>query len=265
VLAAQRQSRILEEVNLAGGVRVSDLARLLGVSDMTVRRDLEALAARGLLDKVHGGATARSGGSTDEPGFRAKFARERAAKEAIAERAAELVVPGTAIAVSAGTTTAALARHLTDVADLTVVTNSIPVADELHENGRRDLTLVLTGGMRTPSDALVGPVAVQALSGLHVDLLFLGVHGMSEPAGLTTPNLMESETNRAMIDAARMLVVVADATKWDIVGLSRMARLDEATVLVTDERLPPEARRVLEERVGEIICVGVPDSELDDS
>jgi DeoR/GlpR family transcriptional regulator of sugar metabolism len=259
VLAAQRQARILEQVNAAGGVRVTELARLLGVSDMTVRRDLEALAARGLLDKVHGGATAREG-STDEPGFTAKYERERAAKEAVAERAAELVLPGTAIAVSAGTTTAAMARHLTTVAELTVVTNSIRVADELHENGRRDQTVVLTGGMRTPSDALVGPVAVQALRGLHVDLVFLGVHGMDERAGFTTPNIMEAETNRSMIEAGRTLVVVTDATKWGVVGLSQIARLDEATVVVSDARLEPDARRVLEERAGELLLVDVADA-----
>jgi DeoR/GlpR family transcriptional regulator of sugar metabolism len=150
---------------------------------MTVRRDLEALAARGLLDKVHGGATARPDGSTDEPGFTAKSMQERPAKEAVARRAVELVQPGTAVAVSAGTTTAALARHLAVVPDLTVVTNSVPVADELYENGRRDQTVILTGGIRTPSDALVGPVALQALRGLHVDLVFLGVHGMDAPRG----------------------------------------------------------------------------------
>jgi len=255
VLAAQRQTRILDEVNRAGGVRVTDLARLLGVSDMTVRRDLESLAARGLLDKVHGGATARVEGSTDEPGFAAKSVRERPAKEAIAARAAELVEPGTAIAVSAGTTTAGLARHLATVPALTVVTNSVRVADELYEDGRADQTVILIGGVRTPSDALVGPVAVQALRGLHVDVVFLGVHGMDALAGLTTPNLLESETNRALIDAARTLVVVADASKWGVVGLSRMAALDEAHVVVCDERLPPGAREAIEDKGTELLLV----------
>src|SRR3954470_12497802 len=98
-----------------GGVRVSQLVQEFGVSDMTIRRDLEALAERGLVDKVHGGATLAGPGSTEEPGFDAKSARQRAEKAAIAGCASTLVEPGTAVALSAGTTTAALAARLVDV------------------------------------------------------------------------------------------------------------------------------------------------------
>ena len=97
-----------------------------------------------------------------------------------------------AVALSAGTTTAALATLLGDVPGLTVVTNSIPVADALYQNPRVDQTVVLTGGMRTPSDALTGPVAEAAIRTLNVDLLFLGVHGISPRTGFTTPNLLEA-------------------------------------------------------------------------
>src|SRR5689334_10589180 len=134
MLAAQRQKLIMEEVGRTGGVRVSLLTRMLGVSDMTIRRDLEALARRGMVQKVHGGATAGQG-SSDEPGFEAKISRERAAKEAIGAAAARLVRPGTAIAVSAGTTTHALAAHLAPIPDLTVVTNSLWVAEVLYARG----------------------------------------------------------------------------------------------------------------------------------
>src|SRR5690606_33235204 len=157
MLAPQRQAAILERVRTDGAVRVSDLVAELGVSDMTMRRDLEVLADRGLVSKVHGGATAVQPGSTDEPEFAAKAIRQRAEKRAIAAAAAQLVKPGTAVALSAGTTTAELARRLTEVPELTVVTNSIPVADVFDKAGRTDQTVVLTGGVRTPSDALVGP------------------------------------------------------------------------------------------------------------
>ncbi|MDG4763807.1 DeoR/GlpR family DNA-binding transcription regulator [Solwaraspora sp. WMMD406] len=247
MLAPQRQSAILDRVRATGGVRVSDLAVEFGVSDMTIRRDLDALADRGLLAKVHGGATLLDSGSTDEPGFAAKSARQRAEKEAIAARAATLVTPGMAVALSAGTTTVELARRLVDVAGLTVVTNSVPAADVFYRGGRGDQTVILTGGVRTPSDALVGPAAVAAIRTLHVDLLFLGVHGMSERAGYTTPNLMESDTNRALISAAARLVVLADHTKWGTVGISSMAELSEAQVVVTDAGLPASARTVLAE------------------
>ena len=261
MLAQQRQSAILDRVRQHGGVRVSDLVREFGVSDMTVRRDLEALAERGLVAKVHGGATSLEPRSTDEPGFAAKSTRQLAEKEAIARSAAELVQPGAAIALSAGTTTAALAQQLTEVPGLTVVTNSIPVADVFHRAGRSDQTVILTGGVRTPSDALVGPVAVAAIRSLNTDLLFMGVHGISERSGFTTPNLMESDTDRALIDAAHRMVVVADHTKWQTVGISTIARLDEADVLISDEGLPEEAREALTAHVGELSVAPVAAAE----
>lgn len=257
MLAPQRQELILEEIRAHGGVRVSDLTDRLGVSDMTIRRDLDALAAKGLLLKVHGGATAVPDHATDEPGFEAKLSRQQAEKEAISQAAAGLVQPGTAIGVSAGTTTWTLARHLRQVPNLTVVTNSIRVADVLHQAGRADQTVVLTGGIRTPSDALVGPIAVATLRSLHLDLVLMGVHGMELGSGFTTPNLMEAETNRALVEAARRLVVVADHTKWGVVGLSTIARLDEAGAVVTDEGLPLAAREVLDEHVGEVVVAEV--------
>ncbi len=136
MLARQRQERILEALRASGGVRVSDLTEKLQVSYMTIRRDLDALAERGLVDKVHGGATIATQRSADEPGFEAKSLREQPEKEAIAVAAAQLVKPGTAIAVTAGTTTWALARYLRDIPNLTVVTNSIPVAQIMRHSGR---------------------------------------------------------------------------------------------------------------------------------
>ena len=160
MLAGQRQLLILEEVRRRGAVRVAELTELLAVSDMTIRRDLDVLAAAGRLDKVHGGATATGRPSTHEPGFEAKSHRQLDEKDAIGRAAAELVEPGQAIGLTAGTTTWRLAHHLLDIPDLTVVTNSIQAANVLHRERRPDLTVILTGGVRTPSDALVGPVAV---------------------------------------------------------------------------------------------------------
>lgn len=255
MLARHRQQTILELVQRDGSVRVGDLVREFEVSDMTIRRDLEALAARGLVAKVHGGATVLGPGPTEEPGFAAKSMRQRSEKDAIAGTAAELVRPGTAVALSAGTTTHALAAHLVDVPELTVVTNSIPVADVFYRSGRPDQTVVVTGGIRTPSDALVGPAAVTTIRGLNVDLLFLGVHGMSPTAGFTTPNMMEAETNQAMVAAARQLVVLADHTKWETTGISTVAPLGDADILITDTGLPPGGQQVLEAEVGELILV----------
>jgi len=247
-----RQTVIVEEINRAGAVRVSELTRQLGVSEMTVRRDLDALARQGLVAKVHGGAISLDHGSTVEPGFELKLGREQSEKEAIASSAAHLVQPGSAVALTAGTTTWTVALRLTEVPDLTVVTNSIRIAQVMYEHERPDRTLVLTGGVRTPSDALVGPVALSAIRALHVDLVIMGVHGIDLRAGLTTPNLLECETNRAFVESAKRFVVVADHTKWGVVGLSEIAPLSAIDVLVTDDRIDSTARELLEEQIEEI-------------
>ncbi|MFF6981954.1 DeoR/GlpR family DNA-binding transcription regulator [Streptomyces sp. NPDC008343] len=268
LLAEQRRALILDEVRRRGGVRVNELTRKLGVSDMTVRRDLDALARQGVLEKVHGGAVPVVEASTHEPGFEAKSGLELTAKEDIARSAAELVAPGTAIALSGGTTTYALAHQLVDVPDLTVVTNSVRVADVFHAAQRTSgprqgaATVVLTGGVRTPSDSLVGPVADQAIAALHFDMLFLGVHGISVEAGLSTPNLAEAETNRRLVQSARRVVVIADHTKWGVVGLSSFAALEQIDTLVTDSGLESEARSEIAEHL-RLVVAGEPDEDAD--
>lgn len=254
LLAHQRRALILEEVRRRGGVRVNELTRTLNVSDMTVRRDLDVLAREGRLRKVHGGAVPGGEPSSHEPGFEAKSEWETAAKKAIARAAAALVTPGSAIALSAGTTTHALAGALTEIADLTVVTNSVRSA-EVFEDARRagsTTTVILTGGIRTPSDALVGPIADQSIRSLHVDLLFLGCHGLGAATGLTTPNLAEAETNRAFLRSSRRTALLADHTKWSAVGLTTFATLDDIDVLVTDS-LPKDEAAAVTERVGEVL------------
>lgn len=263
VLARQRHAYILDRVRADGGVRVADLVRELAVSDMTIRRDLELLHEQGLLEKVHGGATTVPTSALFEPGFSAKVTLQQEAKEAIADVAAALVSPGQAIAISAGTTTYAVAQRLLDVPRLTVVTNSVPVADVLYHGGRADQTVILTGGVRTPSDALAGPFAVAALRTVNVDLVLMGVHGMDPRAGFTTPNMLEAETDRALVEAGRRLVVVADHTKWGVIGVSTIARFAQADLLISDAGLSEEARAVLAEHIQELHIAG--ESRRDDN
>lgn len=253
VLAQLRRQQILERLQATGGVRLSELSDTLGVSEMTIRRDLDLLEREGLIERVHGGAVLAQRGS-EEPGFEKKALREQREKLAIAQRAAELVKPGSAIAVSAGTTTWALARALVHCPAITVVTNSMNVWHELQRARTGGTTVILTGGeFRTPSDALVGPTADAAIRSLYFDVLFLGVHGIDPVAGLTTPNISEAETNRVFISRCRRIVVLADHTKWRTTGLCTMAPLADVHTLVTDDGLPEDARRVIESQIGELI------------
>jgi DeoR/GlpR family transcriptional regulator of sugar metabolism len=263
VLATQRQHLILQELDAEGAVRVAELAALLRVSEMTVRRDIDALDAEGLLLRVHGGATRPAAFGAVEPGFGAKSAREADAKRAIAAEALRLLRPGMTLLVSGGTTTHELARLLPRDLGLTVATNSLMVAGVLAAFGEGGINAlggirtVVLGGQRTPSEALVGPVTVHALDSLHADLCFMGVHGFDPKAGITSPNLLESEVNAAMIAASDKLAVLADATKYGTVALAGIAPLSAVGVLITDDRWGTgpaghDAEQLLRQSVGEL-------------
>jgi len=246
MLARQRQERILEAVRAHGGAKVSDLVGLLNVSEMTVRRDIATLAGRGLVARVHGGATALDGRSADEPGFLAKSAMALREKAAIARVAADLVSPGDSVALSAGTTTWQIAEALKrDRGSLTFITNSTNIALTLQENGWEHI--VLSGGMfRTPSDALVGTFADRTLKTHNADVVFLRVHGIHPDAGLTTPNVAEAETDGCLVEAAQRVVVVADHSKLGVVALAKIAPLSRVDVFVTDEGADAETLREIE-------------------
>lgn len=252
MLPDRRRREILDRVRAAGAVRVAELVADLGVSDMTVRRDLNRLAQEGELQKVHGGAKLPTGSSAAEPGFTHKSDLQLPEKAAIAAAAETLVEPGMSVSLNSGTTTYALARRLRGTADITVVTNSPRIADVLQDAPATGQTVVLLGGVRTPSDALVGPLATAALRTLHVDLCFLGVHGISERHGLTTPNMMEAEINRLFLERCNRSVVLADSTKWDLAGLYRIADLDEIDTVVTDDGLEATARDILNQHVPDL-------------
>ena len=249
MLATQRRHRILQELQASGTVRVADLAGVLGVSEMTVRRDIDSLDAEGQLRRVHGGATRTGAFSAIEPEFGSKSAQESDAKRAIAAEALSLLRPDMTLFISGGTTTYEFARLLPRDLGLTVATNSIMVANalvpapsEARGAGGGIRTLVL-GGQRTPSEALVGPVTMHAMENLHADLCFMGVHGIDPEAGITSPNLLEAEVNAAMIAASEALVVLADATKYGVVGLAGIAPLASIGTLITDSGIYRPRRR----------------------
>ena len=255
MLARQRHDLIVDHVRRTGSVRVRDLASELDVSEMTVRRDLDVLAGQRLIEKVHGGATRIGDMSSFEPGFDAKQQRQRVEKDLIARRALDFVQPNSAIGLTAGTTTFTFARHLHGIANLTVVTNAPAIAQTLYHAVDPVASVVLTGGVRTPSDALVGPLATTALSSLHIDVLFMGVHGMDTGLGYSTPNLAEAEVNRAFIKSARRVVVLADHTKWGLRGLAQIAALDRADVVISDVGLPSAAQHTLDSMGIDVVLV----------
>lgn len=256
MLAAERRRAILASLESGGAVRVADLAAELSVSEMTVRRDLDALHAQELLRKVHGGAVSRQLRG-DEPKASEKARQHRTEKAAIGRAAAPLVEDGMTIAIGAGSTTTELAKALrggTGAREVTVITNSLSVFAALTD-AEGGPVAYLSGGARTPSDALVGPIADTAIASFRVDATFLGVHGFDEQAGLTSPNVAEAQTNRTLIEISARLVVLADHTKYGEIGTNVFARLDQVDTLLVDDGLVEAGRSALRQRVGDLVIV----------
>ncbi|GAA1193758.1 DeoR/GlpR family DNA-binding transcription regulator [Prauserella alba] len=236
--AQERQRKIAERARAEGRADVAELAADFDVTTETVRRDLTVLERQGLLRRVHGGAipVERLG---FEPGLADRDAVLTSEKERIAKAAlAELPNEGS-ILLDAGTTTARLAEILPNDRELTVVTNAVPLVASLAV--RPQLTVLLLGGkVRGRTMAAVEDWTLRALADTYVDVAFLGTNGMSAERGLTTPDTGEAAVKRAMIQAARRVVVLADHTKAGNDCLARFGDLSEADVIVTDSGLDPE-------------------------
>ncbi|MFL6042129.1 MAG: DeoR/GlpR family DNA-binding transcription regulator [Gaiellales bacterium] len=226
-----RLSRIVEQISTNGSVGVGDLAETLGVSAATVRRDLQLLEEQRLLARTHGGAVAH--GVLYELPLRYRSARRQEDKARIAKAAAQRVADGSAIGMTGGTTTTEVARALSDRRQLTVVTNSLNIASELAV--RPNLKLVVTGGVaRAESYELVGPLAEAALASFNLDVVLVGVDGISVAAGLTTHHDVEAHTNRALIARARRVVVVTDSSKIGQVAFARICDLESVDEVISD-------------------------------
>jgi DeoR family transcriptional regulator of aga operon len=249
---ADRFGRILERLAAAGSVGVADLARELGVSEATVRRDLRALDEQRLLERAHGGAV--SHGTVYELPVRYRGGQAREEKQRIARAALDRVADGDVVALTGGTTTTEVARRLVRRAELSVVTNALNIASELAI--RPNLKLVLTGGYaRAESYELVGPMAEQSLAGLNLDVAFVGADGVSEEAGLTTHHEVEAHTNLALIERAARVVAVADSSKIGKIAFAKICGLERVHELITDDEGDPRARRAIGEAGVDVVTV----------
>ncbi|MGE5460507.1 MAG: DeoR/GlpR family DNA-binding transcription regulator [Solirubrobacterales bacterium] len=238
-LPAERRRRIVDLLREGGSLRASALAGALGVSETTVRRDLEALARRGLLERSHGGASLPGGAMPVVP-----VPEHAAAKRAIGRAAAGLVRPGETVFLNGGSTTLEVFRNL--AVSATVVSNNVLAA---LEPVIRDAELILLGGHVRPDPAertVVGPFATETLRRTFASRAVLGVGGLSADAGLTTPVAAEAEIARLMIEQTRgPVVVVADASKLGAVADFAVAPLEQVDVQVTDAPPPPPERDAL--------------------
>ena len=238
--AMERQELIERLLADEGRVAVVELSRRFAVTTETVRRDLDALEKAGALVRVHGGAVPRDRASTAEPSLVERLGQRADSKDAIARRAIEALPDGFhgSVFFDAGTTTAAVAAHLSAQVTATggavdVVTHALPVSQLLAVADGIALT-VIGGRLRGITAAAVGPDTVFAIDGLRPDIAFVGTNGLSAGFGLSTPDPDEAAVKRAIVRAARLVVVVADSSKFDRELLVGFAALDDIDVLVTD-------------------------------
>jgi DeoR/GlpR family transcriptional regulator of sugar metabolism len=239
LLPAQRRQEILRAVR-SGTAHVSDLAESFGVSEMTVRRDLGALAADGKLERVHGGAV----DSGAEPGFSQIEVERFDIKDRLGRAAAAMVQDGMTVMIDIGTSTLQMARHLHG-RKITVVTTNLAVVEELLPDP--DIELVLPGGIvRRNYRSLVGVLAEDSLRQIKSDVLFLGTSGVDLELGVWDTTMVEVPIKRLMIAGAAEVVLIADAAKFSMTGMVRVCGPESISYIVTDAPLPASARSAVD-------------------
>ena len=242
LLPGERQRLIRQLARERSIVRVADLAHEFGVSEMTIRRDLDSLARSGHLEKTFGGAVMADQAGI-ELSYKIRLQTNQRQKEAIAERAARRVQEKSTVAIDASTTGLALARTLV-ARELTVVTNSLDIAQELR--AARPSVILVGGSLRQTSGSFVGPLTLAALGHLRVDQTFFSCKGVVVPDGFMESDLDETEVKRQLLACAACVTALVDSSKFGKRALACIATLDRAGTLITDQGASKEVLAELE-------------------
>ena len=245
--ATFRHREILEELHRDGRVEVGRLATRFGVSCVTIRTDLDYLEQQGLLRRIRGGAVPAERKRFELPleETRQVHARE---KESIGNYAAGLVRDGETILLDVGSTTTELARALSpSLKNVVVITSALNIALLLESHP--GITVIVTGGTLRPlQHSLVNPYGTLLLREINADKAFLGCNGVHPEKGFTNTNLQEAEIKRAMIEAAREIIMLADHSKIMQVAAARIGPLEAADLLITDRKAKKEDLELLRSR-----------------
>lgn len=253
MLIDERRQHILALLQRDGRVLVSELSDALGISRITIRKDLDYLESKGVVQRTHGGALLPQGSSLLDPSLKEKEQHQHKEKLLIAAAAAKLVQEGQCVLLDSGSTTTAVARALREFSRLTVITNAVNIAAEL---AGTEFDVILTGGsLRKNSFSLVGPLAEDVLREIRADILFLAVDGFDPKVGLTTPNVLEARVNRAMVNASAKVVAVCDSTKFMRRSMALIVPPTAIHTVITDEQISDEDAESLRNAGIELIIV----------
>jgi DeoR/GlpR family transcriptional regulator of sugar metabolism len=252
VLGPTRQQELLQYLRAFGVGQVAELSTMLGASASTIRRDLDELQHQGLVERVHGGATITEIGG--EPAAPIRATTHAAEKLRIGERGAGLVNEGDTILVTPGTTTEAMLGFLSPMGRVTVVTNGVNIAAQLAQSPTVEV-VVLGGLLRRDEMSLLGHLTIQSLADFQIDKVFTSAYGLDSEHGLSGMNLVETQTDRALIASASTLVVLADGSKLSQRGPVKLAPIKAVSTLVTDGSADPTAlARIRNQGVEVIVC-----------
>jgi DeoR family transcriptional regulator, aga operon transcriptional repressor len=238
LIKEERFQRILQVIQKDGYVMAGNLARNFGVSEITIRRDLDELDERGFVHRAHGGAIISAPASIEPPIIQRQL-QEKECKEAIASTAAAMIIDGESIFIGSGSTVSYVAHHLTNHKRLTVVTNALNVSTEFAT--APNITVVVLGGMlRHEELSLIGHIAEQSLREVTLDKVIIGIPAIDLKVGLTNDYLPEVITDRTILNQAREVILVADHTKCGRVASAFVAPLSRVNTFITDSQTPPE-------------------------
>lgn len=234
--SVERQERIVQLLQQQERLSLNDVCELFSISVATARRDFEALAETGKVRRVHGGVVPLQRALPESPILQRQL-EQQDEKRRIGRLAAELVKDGETIVLTGGTTTLEVAHCLKDREKLTVITNSLPIANALADTPQ--ISMVVLGGVfRHSEKSLIGHITEQAIADLRADKIIMGIRAINMEQGLTNDHVPETSTDRAMLRAAREVIVVADHTKFGVVSTAFVAPLNVVNTLITDTQTP---------------------------
>jgi DeoR family transcriptional regulator of aga operon len=249
---------MLAEIREREFVRVGELSSQFGVSEMTVRGDLDSLAARGQVHRVRGGAIPRMIAGQEQP-FEDSISSFAAEKVAIGQEAAALLEAGETVLLDVGTTAAATARAIaarTELDDVVVFTNGLKTALELEPASPRVTVVVLGGTLRPLQHSLVDPLATLILEQISVKTVLLGCNGVDMVGGITNINLPEAEVKKRMLAAATRKIALADGSKLGRIEVARLCGIDDVDMVITGRSADPAVVAAMRDRGCDVRVVG---------
>jgi DeoR family transcriptional regulator, aga operon transcriptional repressor len=248
-----RRMKILKKLSIHDQVYVNELSKEFGVSEVTIRNDLEQLESKHLLIRARGGAMSTNQVVSHDLQLGEKHKLNMPEKTRIGKAAAKLIKDSDTVIIDSGTTTLEVVKNLaTALNNVTIISNALNIANQLVSSP--NINVIIPGGvLRKNSLSLIGPLAEKSFKNFYVDKVFLGVDGFNTLHGISTPNIEEASLNQIMIDVAREVIVVADSSKFLRKSLAFICKLDRIDTVITDSGISDEDKKRLQDAGVKII------------